>query len=64
MNQMLNVEKVAELLDLSPKTLAHWRCNGTGPRHARIGGRILYDPADISSWVEARKVQSTSETVA
>jgi hypothetical protein len=41
----------AERLGLSPATLRKWRCQGRGPRFARLGRRILYRPADLDDFV-------------
>lgn len=51
-------------IGVSRKTRANWRVQGIGPRHVRVGGRIFYHPDDISDWVNARRVSSTSEPVA
>lgn len=48
----------------SPKTQANWRVQGLGPKFIKVGSLVRYDPADISAWLDARKVQSTSEKVA
>ena len=63
-NEKLKGEKaLAEQLGLTPGTLAKWRVYGTGPRFIRIGRRIGYDPADVAEWLNARRVNSTSEAV-
>lgn len=57
---LFTADDLAQHLGVAVKTLAHWRVRGEGPRFARIGGRIAYDPADVRAWVESRKVSSTS----
>ena len=37
------------------------RVLGTGPRFAKLGGRVVYKIEDLDSWVESRMVNSTSE---
>lgn len=51
----------AQYIDKSVKTLQRWRCTGEGPRFARLGKRgIIYDFDDLDSYIESRKIQSTS----
>jgi len=64
MNALLNTAQVAAVLGLRPQTIRLWRVRGTGPLYFRLGGpkgRVLYDPADLSAWMEAGKARSTSE---
>jgi hypothetical protein len=48
----------------SKKTRANWRVKGIGPKFVRISNRIFYHPEDIAEWVNARRVQSTSQRIA
>lgn len=41
---------------LSVPTLKKYRLDGTGPRYARIGSKIVYRPADLDTWLEAHLV--------
>ena len=43
------------------QTLAKWRCQGSGPEHYNINGRIFYDQADLDRYIEERRRRSTSE---
>lgn len=52
-------EQVADLLQLSVKTLAHWRVNGTGPRYARLARFIRYRRADVEAFMADRLRHST-----
>jgi predicted DNA-binding transcriptional regulator AlpA len=54
-------KQTAEILGIKPNTLAKWRLTGAGPKFARVGSAIRYDPKDVEAWLESRKVQSTSE---
>ena len=38
-------------------TLAHWRCEGRGPRFVKIGWRVAYRGRDLNDWLDARTVQ-------
>lgn len=46
---------------ISVRTLANWRCmgDGYGPRYVKIGGRVLYNLADVITWERARTAGST-----
>ncbi len=53
----------AEYLGLSASTLAKMRLRGDGPIFSKAGPRIVvYDLADLESWLTARKRTSTSDT--
>ncbi len=53
----------AEYLGLSASTLAKMRLRGDGPIYAKAGPRVVvYDRADLESWLAARKRTSTSDT--
>ena len=60
-NSMLRPEAAAIYLGLATQTLARWRCEGNGPPFIRAGRAILYDPDDLSAWLAANRVASTSE---
>ena len=44
----------------TPSTLAHWRCEGRGPKFSKIGSgqgsRILYHGAALIAWLEEKRV--------
>lgn len=43
--------EAAEFLRVKPETLANWRSLGRGPRHARLGGRVVYPLAELRRFV-------------
>jgi len=43
------------------KTLEAWRHQGTGPRYAKAGRRVLYREDWIDEWLEKRAIRSTAE---
>ena len=45
--QFLRPPEAARLLCVSERTLQRWRHRGSGPRAAKIGGRIIYALADL-----------------
>lgn len=54
--------QAAELLGVSAKTLANWRCKGSPKlRFVKIGARVRYLPRDILTFVNCRTYGSTSE---
>lgn len=50
----LDQEKLARRWSLSPRTLERWRWLRKGPPHMKIGGRVIYNVADIEAWEAAR----------
>ena len=53
--------ETARILDLSPLTLRKWRWAGKGPRFVKIGAAVRYDLADLTTFIEAGRHNSTSE---
>lgn len=49
--KLLTLDEVAEMLRKSPAQMRWMRHNGTGPRAARLGGRIMYREQDVINWV-------------
>ena len=49
--------EAGQLLRRSPRTLARWRANGTGPAYVNIHGRPYYRERDLIQWIEARVVE-------
>lgn len=41
---------MAELLDISVRTLERWRKDKCGPPYLRMGGRIFYNMLDLKIW--------------
>jgi predicted DNA-binding transcriptional regulator AlpA len=58
---MLDVQAAARLIGLSVATLAKMRCMGGGPPFVKAGRRVLYRRADIKAWLDARRVNNTTE---
>ena len=46
----LTAREAADLLRISPRTLASYRSKGTGPAYHVFGGRVVYARADLLSW--------------
>jgi predicted DNA-binding transcriptional regulator AlpA len=63
MSDLLTQRDAARRLLLSPRTLERYRVAGNGPRYVKMSRSVRYREADLESWIAARVVQSTSETV-
>jgi predicted DNA-binding transcriptional regulator AlpA len=59
--ELLDTRTVASMIGLAPHTLVLLRVSGGGPRYVKLGRRVLYDRADIASWIEQKKRAHTSE---
>jgi predicted DNA-binding transcriptional regulator AlpA len=59
--ELLTTDRAAQMLGVSTSFLNKARLTGDGPPFVKIGARIVYDPADLAAWIEARKHRSTSE---
>ena len=57
---LISSPETARALGISPATLRKWRWAKRGPVYVRIGdgpnGRVMYAPAAIREWIEARTV--------
>ncbi len=61
--QFLTPAEVSERYEgnLSVRTLANWRSQGTGPAFSKIGGSVLYPLNKLIEWEEMNTVNSTSQ---
>jgi hypothetical protein len=46
----LDQNQLADRWHLSPRSLERWRWRRVGPRHVKIGHRVLYDIRDIEAY--------------
>jgi predicted DNA-binding transcriptional regulator AlpA len=60
----LRTKEAARVVGLCARTLEKHRTYGTGPRYAKIGGRVLYDIDDLTAWIESATRHSTSDAAA
>ena len=49
-----SVDDVASYLAVPVQTLYRWRKYRTGPKAARVGKHLRYNPADVRAWVRSR----------
>ena len=54
-------QDAATYLGLKPKTLAMWAMEGRGPKSVRVGGRCFYFKADLDTFIEAGRRDTTSD---
>lgn len=59
--RLLLTQEAADLLRISQKSMIRMRQRGEGPRFVKLNRRIVYDVADLESYVAHRKYRSTSE---
>ena len=50
----LDERQVAGVLNVSVRTLQHWRYSGTGPQWVRFGRQVRYGDGALRAWVEAQ----------
>jgi excisionase family DNA binding protein len=55
MNQRMTITEAAQFLRLSPKTIYSWTSQRKIP-HLKVGGRLLFDEAELTKWLEQFKV--------
>ena len=48
---LLNQNEVAEMLNVSPKTLEYWRWKKKGPRYLKVGRLARYRQSDVLAYV-------------
>lgn len=59
----MNTADAAWLLGVKPSTLNCWRSQRKGPPYIKVGGRILYDEADLDAWLKQRTIHPEGRIV-
>ena len=55
--ELLRNDQAAEYIGVSGPTLITWRCTGkVNIPYLKIGGKVLYDTADLRAFLESSKV--------
>lgn len=56
MTELLTTEEVADRIRVPAATLRWWRHlnDGTGPKSAKVGRRVMYRAADVDAWLKAQ----------
>ena len=60
-DRYLRTPEAARFLSLSARTLEKHRVYGTGPVYYKLGGRVVYAPADLTAWAERGTRKSTCD---
>lgn len=50
---LMTLEEVSEMTRVPAATLRYYRHKGTGPKSAKIGGRVMYRREDVEAWLDA-----------
>ena len=58
MGRLLNEQAAARMLACSAALLRKWRLYGGGPAYCHIGRLVRYSQADLSAFIESRKVEA------
>ncbi|NEI37087.1 helix-turn-helix domain-containing protein [Rhizobium leguminosarum] len=53
-------DAAADYTGVSASTLHKLRLTGGGPAYIKLGKTVVYDPADLDSWLQAHRRRSTS----
>ena len=56
----LRTPDAAEYCGLAARTLEKLRLSGGGPPYFKIGRAVIYDVADLDSWLESHRRRSTT----
>lgn len=57
---MLDTRGAAKFLGLSASFLAKARMNGTGPKYAKLGKKVVYREQDLVAFLDAHMVEASS----
>ena len=61
-SELLTPREVQDRFGLSAKWLANLRYMRKGPPYIKLGGKkVLYDPEDVSAWIERNSIKVDGE---
>ncbi len=49
---MLTPQQAADMLEVTEKTLANWRCQKVNIPFIKLGRMVRYDSADVQRWLQ------------
>lgn len=55
MEKMLNIDDVADILDISRSTFNRIRGRGGGPKEVRLGKQVRFREEDVWDWLEEKR---------
>ena len=61
--RVLTPADVAEMLGVSPRTLARWHLRRLGPPRCKIGRRVFYRLEAIEAWLAANETSAPTSRV-
>ena len=61
MENLLNKKQVAELLNISVKTLDLWVAQARAPRHIKIGRLVRFTQADVENFIQQLSEEKVNE---
>lgn len=59
--EILNTREAADYVRLGKPTMERFRISGAGPVFVKLGGAVRYRKPDLDTWLESRRVRSTSD---
>jgi hypothetical protein len=54
----IDTAEAAAFLGVKKNTLEVWRVKNRGPKYAKLGTRIVYDPDDLEEFFAARSINT------
>ena len=60
-DDLLTTAEVAQIMRSPVSTLRYWRHLGTGPHSFRLGRRVVYRRADVTSWLHEQAEAGRTE---
>ena len=61
-NRKMRTPDAASYAGVSTSTFNKWRITGEGPRYSKLGKIVVYDRADLDTWLASKRRTSTSDT--
>jgi hypothetical protein len=52
-SKLLTIEEVATMLRRTPAAIRYMRHAGTGPKSAKVAGRVMFREDDVTAYIEA-----------
>lgn len=52
MRKLISTRDLAERTGIPEATWRFWRHSGKGPGSAKLGGRVVYDQAEVDAWID------------
>lgn len=56
----LHVKEASDYIGVPVNTLRYWKHRGEGPRAYKLGGRVVYDVADLDAYRELAKATTAT----